>query len=137
MKAEELRVGNYICKSESLYINIVTAISMFDGFRATPFKGCDIAQLDTEFKPIPLTEEWLTKFGFTTIDDDIMVHLKKWIYPSYGETYLEVDGLSDIYIVFKHPIRQALPLVKNETLYVHQLQNLFFGLTGEELKLAV
>jgi hypothetical protein len=66
-----------------------------------------------QVKPIPLTEEWLLKLGFKNnrlglfdvvkVVDDIAYH---------------------IYFIKKH---------LKEIQYVHQLQNLYFALTGEEL----
>ena len=76
-------------------------------------------------KPIPLTEEWLFKFGFQ-IDElerdeyyiyeaDHLVCLYKGINGGYQRTINDYDdGI--------------------ELNNVHQLQNLCFALTGEELK---
>lgn len=63
---------------------------------------------------IPLTEEWLLKFGFKPFCKDfslkgIVIHKRKrgWV------------------------LRKSVPDLK----YVHQLQNLYFALKGEELNL--
>ena len=112
MEAKELRIGNWVI------IN-------------TPFCMDYNAMHDTyidndwdELKPMPLTEEWLVKFGFenmseTTdyyfkLNDFIIGGWRKTLYPSInGESGLEAFGI--------------------EIKYVHQLQNLYFALTGEEL----
>lgn len=72
-----------------------------------------------EFEPIPLTEEWLVIFGF--IQDNGSMCWRN-----------EID--SEIMIVY-----ETLPKFfrfyprTNKIEYVHQLQNLFFALCGEEL----
>jgi hypothetical protein len=63
-------------------------------------------------QPIPLKEEWLLKFGFKTLCKDwqkkgIIIHTRKRGYV----------------------LRKSVPVIQ----YVHQLQNLYFALTGEEL----
>jgi len=109
MKATELRLGNLV-----LYNNEQTHI----------INGYDIADLDIDpiedsFTPIPLTEEWLLKFGFKKF-------ITTDIYPTYVKRSLQVnDGV--VYLSgygFLSNIKQ-----------VHQLQNLYFALTGEELKI--
>ena len=66
--------------------------------------------------PIPLTEEWLVKFGFKTDNrDDFTIYHNKYT------TFIMQDGryyFSAPVYCFKH---------------VHQLQNLYFALTGKEL----
>ena len=70
-------------------------------------------------KPIPLTEEWLLKFGFkkNLNSNDIIYYILA------GECLLEYNLTHnfadiDLFIDIK---------------YVHQLQNLYFALTNEEL----
>jgi hypothetical protein len=92
----------------------------------TPFEDeTDIIQLNEEeierlyifgnwdrIKPIPLTEEWLLKFGFDGWD------LGKY-------TLIRTNG--NFFITgHKGPIAQNI-------FFVHQLQNLYFALTNEEL----
>ena len=78
-----------------------------------------------EHKPIPLTEEWLTRFGF-----ELPAH--SWI----GDKF----HLSEYGKGSKHPNGGVWVVAMNnnnaiisEIQYVHQLQNLYFALTGEEL----
>ena len=114
MKASELRIGNYLQDKALDKWFSVTSQLIFD---------YDRLQLQNHVKPIPLTEEWLLKFRFSIIksiyNDNIYFHE---IRPELeirliGEEYdlgIETEWLSEI----KH---------------VHQLQNLYFALTGEEL----
>ena len=73
-------------------------------------------------KPIPLTEEWLLKFGFKKgfNDTDMRVQVTKDCSMSIW-TCDEKDNCiigDDLVLTIQ---------------YVHQLQNLYFVLTGEEL----
>lgn len=110
MKATELRIGNLVNEnSEVIKIRQETL--------------CDFANGYVVFEPILLTEEWLLKFGFKkpahTWCGDVF-HLTEWD---------------------KYPINWCVAMNKNNAViiqklkYVHQLQNLYFALTGEELEL--
>lgn len=97
--------------------------------------GGSITQLDTKemvhffrfpeaYEPIPLTEEWLLKLGFE----------KSEINSQFNKDLLTIQiPLSDIW----HPKGRVYFnswAINNECpLYIHQLQNLYFALTGEEL----
>lgn len=70
------------------------------------------SQLIVFIKPIPITEEWLLKFGFTK--------------PKDSEGYL-LNGL-----VFYDGFLSSNQ--KEKLKYVHQLQNLYHALTGSELQ---
>ena len=68
--------------------------------------------------PIPLTEEWLTKFGFELIEGNFHLYANGFS--------LDINGS-----ITKFWVNETIVDIK----YVHQLQNLFFALTGEELKI--
>jgi hypothetical protein len=83
-------------------------------------------------RPIPLTEEWLLKFGFSTTD--------------YKNGYIGIDHkvggiITDFVLTYplvigefqKHFIWEHSKFKYKELKYVHQLQNLYFALTNEEL----
>ncbi len=70
--------------------------------------------------PIPLTEESFVKFGFTTAIDVY----NGWLSP-------EIDG-NRIRVHFNKGNFSYVHAVASFQ-YVHQLQNLYFALTGEEL----
>ena len=69
-----------------------------------------------EVKPIPLTEEWLERFGFEY--SDLNGDSGLWKIPPF-----QIYGKYNQFIY-----EYAL-----DVNYVHQLQNLYFSLTGEEL----
>jgi len=117
MKAKDLRIGNYV---------------NMDGYPAEVFKitkafiGCGRFRQKNfdEIEPIPLTEEWLIKFGFNK------EHNEEWecnipvFYLWYNESFkcFQISPNSNF---------PTTLLIK----YVHQLQNLYFALTGEDLYL--
>ena len=111
MKASELRIGNWFNNGDS---NYVVDSSWF----------CDyLGSLGEHFtvNPIPLTEEWLLKFGFEKkINDDDFDY---WLKGEFDDTFLceHADGFCYNF-GFGHELK-----------HVHQLQNLYFALTGEEL----
>lgn len=116
MKAKELRIGNYYIEN-----NQVCRVEHYD--ISSAYFNPDM------YKPIPLTEEWLLKFGFVWELDK-----------SYSLTINENNGLF-IWVDLNtlHPIAELIDssdrVVANHIEYIHQLQNLYFALTGEELKL--
>lgn len=103
MKANELRIGNWVFNGRNIRV-IPTQIEWFS-------EGV------YDLLPIPLTEEWLLKFGFE--QNKLSAKHNSFI---WYENHIGIKGL--------------LGVVKPyECKHVHQLQNLYFALTGEELKL--
>ncbi len=105
MKANELKIGNYVY-NDAVVVSI-DARSIFDIWDDKGLKN---------YNPIPLTEEWLLKFGFhkTSKDkkdryrlDERLIVIRDNFFTDYGSSV--------------------------QIKYVHQLQNLYFALTGKEL----
>ena len=125
LSATELRIGNYITteylnKSTFKVISIHSDRIYFESVREN-FKSDTIQNY---IKPIQLTEEWLVKFGFEKLTD------KSRGFNSNSYTYTK--GIS--FIVHLNDKLLSVNFWKgNEKKYVHELQNLFFALTGEEL----
>lgn len=126
MKAEELRIGNYVKFGGVEFVTgqiagvYDTAYIDFEGCESLN-KGMEISSLESDFdeylQPIPLSEDWLLKFGFVKNDypyDD-------YVSPPFGLGMNIIKISKDMeFFIFKLS-------------YVHQLQNLYFALTGEEL----
>lgn len=121
MEANELRLGNWVyyqdnCPLKSIILN-------FDRMKSVFF---DEKWASYYLSPIPLTEEWLLKFGFVFLTDIGVYKLKFKIDTQAGE--YEFAG-----------VPKAIGFVSNRLFasgtikYVHQLQNLYFALTGNEL----
>jgi hypothetical protein len=108
MKATELRIGNITS------LGIVFLINQ-DVFSVIDSKGDWFKNTLTEIKPIPLTKEWLIKLG-----------AKK---DKIDNTYY----LSELEIMLPNFFRYKTSIISRID-YVHQLQNLYFALIGEELK---
>lgn len=92
----------------------ITEILKRDNYYSISFEG-GCAQLD-EFIPIPLTEEWLNNFGF---------EYKSGIEDFYVSKKLGTMIWANKKLYYPH---RCVPVE-----YVHQLQNLYMDLTGEEL----
>ena len=119
MKANELRIGNYI---NYRIVDKLDERQEWD--EASIIDGQDLDYLeknpnDKDFQPIPLTEEWLLKFGF---EKDLDGFYRK------KASYLIEVLFHDNGIIVTN---QSVSLKHIE--YIHQLQNLYFALTGEEL----
>jgi hypothetical protein len=121
MKATDLRIGNLF------YYRVVDQLDeRKEWFEVSKIDASDLAileeSLDYDYQPIPINEEWLLKFGFEkqmmwTYAIDIIGN-KKLIY------YLGEKGWS---------IGSKNYSDFSNLNYVHQLQNLYFALTGVEL----
>ncbi len=124
MKASELRIGNYLD---------------FDGricfIEAIDKQGVEVKFLDNgeeewidlfQFSPIQITEEWALKFGFEKKNNEVFIFknlIKLNIWNKECELYLG-DRTFVRWMVWDLDIIQ-----------IHQLQNLYFALTGEELEI--
>lgn len=124
MEAKDLRIGNYIDYETER--EIVTMQITYEYIRL-------IHNGNKNFKPIPLTEEWLLKFGF-----EKEVEYKKKI--NFSRFHLFQINASNPYNDNKNEFKvnfyqskQTVELCRIK--YVHELQNLFFCLCGEELTL--
>jgi hypothetical protein len=115
MEAKEIRIGNLVKARGG--VEYVTYI--YPEHIGTP-KHLKLPL--TLVKPIPLTEEWLLKFGFKK-------NYKLGLYYKGGHAIdIHREGNAEFYtgeyggwfVFIEH---------------VHQLQNLYFALTGEELVL--
>lgn len=79
-----------------------------------------------QIKPIPLTEEWLLKFGF--VEEKIIRNRKIF---RLEEKHFRVEITAFGYVVY-YTIDKFL-IYYGE--HIHQLQNLYFALTSEELQI--
>lgn len=124
MKANELRIGNLVSAIHPRYHEkeiVVESISGTDSINVD-FRSYSL----DEIEPIPLTEDWLLKFGF---NKDAPYYLKHPL----------IVGLlaneKDVNYCESEDSEDVLQLSKVELKYVHQLQNLYFALAGKELSI--
>jgi hypothetical protein len=124
--ASQFRMGNLV-----LINGKVTEIEAIDvyGINSDECQGCvdyayrfisNYANDVLEF--IPLTEEWLLKFGFEKSSGTSVSFQLESKYFDIRYYNQEISIISD---------RDDLKMIQVK--YVHQLQNLYFALVGEEL----
>ena len=120
MKAKDLRIGNYIYDNQ---------VGHKGSFQVSANGILEIKQggIKIDYTPNRLTEEWLIKFG----KNDLGLKICSSDYPQ-----------CDLYIDFNDDgnncrLRNCSEgfIIGQELKYVHQLQNLYFALTGQELEL--
>lgn len=129
MKVNELRIGNLVYDEQNRCYEIESIIT--DRIKNTiqlnliDESGCGIENA-VNVTPIPLTEEWLEKLGFKKGFKDNWYHKESNEYFNFlrplskcSTCHVESGNFDDI---------DGIPIK-----YVHQLQNLYFALTGEEL----
>ncbi len=133
MKAEELRIGNLVLRatgwdkngvpffSDNLYM--VDNISSFSiGIHDFPeFQGCNEIPIK-DLEPILLTEDWLIKFGFE-IKENVLIKEGFRIFRGYWDS-IDLNQGSEY---------SGVAIQKIKT--VHELQNIYYILTGKELEL--
>ena len=118
MKARELRIGSIV------YNNRVVAEISASYFTDTN----GMSTLFRDAKPITLTEEWLLKLGLKENGN--------YYYLDSGRQSIIVSIAQDNDFVFLYREDVGLPYKLLRFIeYVHEVQNLFFALTGEELKI--
>ena len=115
MTAKELRIGNWVtvgCGINSIVTTIATDGAIEDLIQ---LEGNAVFNRISQIQPIPLTKEWLVKFGFVNGEKD------NFSFTKYMD--LRILGSEADYngIWF------------GKVFYVHQLQNLYFALCGVEL----
>jgi len=135
MKAEELRIGN-------VYMSVkfgepvkweLTDFTQLDKLSDGAYNDPPIEEM---IEPIPLTDECLLRFKFSSH------HVRDYYFKDCGEYEIRCvvnsfsGGLNNDASWFVSIQTgygsQPVTLVRK---YVHELQNLYFALTGEELKL--
>lgn len=111
MKAQDLRIGNYVVVMH----NVQKVTQILEKGLNCGNVGC----LYSLVEPIPLTEEWLIKFGFDKLHGN-------W-FDNGG--VIELSEKDNGYVMLEDSYYHC----SQDLLYVHQLQNLYFALIGEEL----
>lgn len=121
VKKNELRLKNLLKRGEDIVIVSAIFISHFNCVNEE--SGIDYGNNhQNNFQPIPLTEEWLLKFGFVKIGTN---YENKWLVLWGNIKTKSID------FVLNEPHSRKRKIT--ELKHVHQLQNFYFALTGEEL----
>ena len=143
IQANELRIGNYIDYEKTTHIvdgvkdNIVYSYWIKD-LEQSDLYICENNIID----PIELTEEWLVKFGFLKHKENGRYGYKYYI-PILDYNYVVERDFNEYQSHFFGIEYTDCPDPKDDYIfnsfsfdlkYIHQLQNLYFALTGKELK---
>lgn len=132
MQANEIRIGNYIADSGGKvwqidhweYKDKVSAKPDEVEFLNHVLPLHPLTEYVNELKPVALTEKWLLGFGFKQ---------NQWFsMRTYKKGNFEIIGCKDENMIFNVFVTRQ---DKVKLTSVHQLQNLYFALTGEELTL--
>ena len=123
MKANELRIGNLVKDSIGVIEISITGESYFE----KPIYDFGKIEFASIYEPILLTEKWLLKFGFEKKENGLFTKKLEYIYNSlkYCDDY-------KIWIYYNDDNDAACNAIADLN-YVHELQNLYFALTKEEL----
>ncbi len=152
MEANELRIGNYICRQSEDDGEVVDTFEpeqiigvgpAYYGEGYVAYFAVKEGQSHAEnlrlFNPVKITPEWLIKLGFNIT----------WSGQGDGTT-LAIEGkafnihthdASKGYVFAREYSRDGntkwnhIGYPSTRLIYIHQLQNLYFALTGEELVL--
>jgi hypothetical protein len=132
LSANELRIGNYVnCINDFMNPFRIDELNIYRTgiFKVGMGKDMDhhpATWMNEDIEPIPLTVDWLLKFGNAT----------KSYYPNEIDvcdnrfTFIWKESYKYWYVVTKESM---IFLTKIE--FVHEYQNYIFALTGEELKI--
>ena len=152
MKANELRLGNYFCPinrdaphniPHMPIESVIYKIWTIEPFKIT---GCFYDQIYAQVKemtvfdikdisPILLTEEWLLRFGFNKKEGEHNIGL-----PTGGGSELSIENDNSTALTRSQLCDGVFTngfdyVYIKDCEYVHQLQNLYFALSGTELEL--
>lgn len=146
MNAKELRIGNTVIRKPR-YSNEKDQIVIVEDIRDDGINSRSEYHTGILFKDInaiPLTEEWLLKFGFEkggTISNNVCLPNGGTEFPHGATEFTIKKNYTNVLFlngVFYYEFGMATSEIVDEyfykeIIYVNQLQNLYFALTGEEL----
>jgi len=138
LKYNELRIGNLFDQMDDGILLIEEIKKDSDGFKGyyAVFRNGSIKCHVSYLQPIPLTEEWLLRFGFSCANRISMV------FKLYHNEENSDNSLLTLKEVGNNPTwvysannRWTINPFTIEIKYVHQLQNVWHVHTNNELKL--
>lgn len=140
MKANELRIGNYFLDRGGNILQLhfwegpdkLAMNNIHGGITFHP-----LTEYIGEAKPIHITEEWLLRFGFEKIKNES--YINGYEFRLMHDESIRFDGIGTLgwlsgknkYLVVNTLCRGNY--VCNAVRHVHELQNLYFVITGEEI----
>lgn len=129
MKANELRIGNMV-NTRNPNMNPFK-IEYIEGGRIDKFGGMNsigsfVYWGNLDIIPIQLNEGWLLNWGFKNVLIDHPIPNHKAF--ELNSIHIKIYNSTDIIKVWYNSVS-----IDRNFYYVHQIQNLYFSLTGEEL----
>jgi hypothetical protein len=127
MKAKDLRIGNWV-ESDGFELTVTSVYGVNIDINVCPYTGNHNEEYSLkDIKPIPINKEWLKKLGFNNPDR---------LFELYDINIGDEETLS-ISLHGNNPTWSIewdnVFLKDREIKYIHQLQNLYFALTDNEL----
>ncbi|MGV8136506.1 MAG: hypothetical protein AB2L20_14955 [Mangrovibacterium sp.] len=128
---KELRIGNLLVHNGQIIVvkNIseygINKEEVTEGYHDAGSGAYTILRYEN-ISPIELTEELLLKAGFEKIERESMLEYNVWANRDGEEILFQADD---------HFCHSFIQTERNEIKSLHRLQNLYFALTGEELKI--
>jgi hypothetical protein len=125
IRPEELNIGNWFNDGEGNHqVEEICSYDMFSTDLGVRYRNRSNWVHNEDVIPIPLTEEWLIRGGF------------EWdvFYQKHTNGRLCIHWVNKVCLVSWCKAHHDDILRYEYPKYVHQLQNLYFSLTGEELK---
>lgn len=125
MKATELRIGNWVKRD-----------SQPDGFviDARSIELCEMRP--QEYEPIPLTAEWLERFGFEDVYSNKNLYSLSIISGGFAQIVSVGNTSGEISVALNIGSNDFSDFEASINLHhIHQLQNLYYSLTGKELEI--
>lgn len=126
----ELRIGNFFKTPFSDNFSVDEIYKNEDGFYCVKNNiGCNVSYLCgfvEDLQPIPLTEELLLKCGFNV--ECYEFQIKEQLLLTIEDFWILYNTRTNFYVVIF--FNKAFKQIE----YMHQLQNIYFDLTGKELE---
>jgi hypothetical protein len=125
MKTNELKIGNYIIYNND-EIGVLSGVQDFliNNGKVAINQRIDIFYNIETIKPIELNKEWFNKLGMTYYSLPTKSNRSVGYYTlKYGNRF-KINSSDGNYSFINF---------RKEVKYVHELQNLYFAITGEEL----
>lgn len=128
MKANELRIGNYVYDVNEK-VSRVEQIGREDISRHPTLSSKSGFLYTSDILPIPLTEEWLLRFGF--VQGFLSDPQEFNVLSAYKNGKFDILKFKDEEVFFYVDHSGNRTCIKS----LHQLQNLYFALNADELEI--
>lgn len=132
MKTSELRLGNFVHESYGGTYQVLALtpdyVDLVKPLMSVPGRY-DISSIE----PLMLTEEWLLQFGFERLNSTAF----KKTHPNEMFDYIIYTGGKYCICIDSSQEGEEYSAFSWDIEYVHQLQNLYFALTAEELTVEI